>query len=85
MHWWSQTLKDVESGKKAREPVARVLQEVKEKTQVNFKLLHRLVDFQLFDIDRGSVMSVEELEVYAENTRSLMFYMNLHLLQVNNV
>lgn len=30
-------------------------------------------------------MSVEELEVYAENTRSLMLYMNLHLLQVNNV
>lgn len=52
---------------------------------MNFKLLHRLVDYQLFDIDRGSIMSIEELEVYAENTRSLMFYMNLHLLQVDNV
>jgi hypothetical protein len=30
-------------------------------------------------------MSIEELEVYAENTRSLMLYMNLHLLQVENV
>ena len=29
-------------------------------------------------------MSVEELEVYAENTRSLMLYMNLHLLGIDN-
>jgi len=65
--------------------VARVLQEVKANTKVNFKLLHRLVDYQLFDIDRASIMNIEELEVYGENTRSLMLYMNLHLLQVDNV
>ena len=80
-----QTLADVEAGKKAREPVGRVLQEVKAKTKVNFKLLHRLVDYQLFDIERGNIMTIEELEIYAENTRSLMLYMNLHLLQVDNV
>jgi hypothetical protein len=45
LHWWLQTLTDVENGKRAREPVARVLQEVKENTKVNFKLLHRLVDY----------------------------------------
>jgi phytoene/squalene synthetase len=78
-------LNDVENGKRAREPVARVLQEVKANTKVNFKLLHRLVDYQLFDIDRASIMNIEELEVYGENTRSLMLYMNLHLLQVDNV
>lgn len=65
--------------------MARVLQEVKANTKVNFKLLHRLVDYQLFDIDRASIMNIEELEVYGENTRSLMLYMNLHLLQVDNV
>lgn len=62
-----------------------MLQEVKANTKVNFKLLHRLVDYQLFDIDRGAILSIEELEVYAENTRSLMLYMTLHLLQIDNV
>jgi hypothetical protein len=35
----------VEAGKAVREPIARVLSEVKHKTKVNFKLLHRLVNF----------------------------------------
>ena len=51
---------------------------------MNFKLLHRLVDYQLFDIDRGSLNSMKELEIYGENTRSLMLYMNLHLLGIDN-
>ena len=44
---------DIENDKIAREPVARMLKEVKKETNVNFKVLHRLIDFQLFDIDRG--------------------------------
>lgn len=51
---------------------------------MNFKLLHRLVDFQQFDIERGNITSMKELEVYAENTRSLMLYMNLHLLGIDD-
>ena len=47
-------------------------------------LLGRIVDFQLFDIDRGNISTMSELEVYAENTRSLMLYMNLHLLGIDN-
>ena len=27
---------------------------------------------------------MQELEIYAENTRSLMLYMNLHLLQIDD-
>ncbi len=61
-----------------------MLIEVKKNSRVNFKLLHRLVDYQLFDIDRGSVNTMQELEVYAENTRSLMMYMNLHLLNIDD-
>lgn len=61
-----------------------MLGEVKRSTKVNFKLLHRLVDYQLFDIDRGSLNSMKELEIYGENTRSLMLYMNLHLLGIDN-
>lgn len=55
LNWWAQTVKDIDAGKPAREPVARMLQEVREKTQVNLKLLHRMVDFQLFDIERGQI------------------------------
>ena len=39
---------DVENDKMAREPIARMLKEVKKKTAVNFKGLHRMIDFQLF-------------------------------------
>ena len=45
LQWWATTLQDVEAGKAVREPIARVLSEVKHKTKVNFKLLHRLVNF----------------------------------------
>ena len=71
---------DVEADKPAREPLARMLKQVNQDTQVNFKLLHRMIDYQLFDIERGSINTMNELEVYAENTRSLMLYFNLHLL-----
>ena len=30
------------------------------------------------------MQSMAELEVYAENTRSLMLYLNLHLLKIDN-
>lgn len=75
---------DIENDKAAREPVARMLKEVKKDTNVNFKVLHRLVDFQLFDIERGQINSMQELEIYAENTRSLMLYLNLHLLNIDD-
>jgi len=74
----------VEKGKPGREPVARMLCEVKEHTHVNFELLHRIVEYQLFDIDRGPMNTMSELEVYGENTRGLMLYLNLHLLAIDN-
>jgi hypothetical protein len=43
-----------------------------------------MVDFQIFDIERGDLTSVKELEVYAENTRSLLLYLQLHLLGVDD-
>ena len=45
LHWWRQTLDDVDAGRTAREPLARMLGEVKRNTRVNFKLLHRIVDY----------------------------------------
>ncbi len=61
-----------------------MLSEVKNNTPVNFKLLHRLINYQLFDIKRGDVQTMGELEIYAENTRSLMLYMNQHIFRIDD-
>lgn len=53
-------------------------------SKINFNLLLRMIDFQLFDIERGDMTSMTELEVYAENTRSLLLYLNLHLLRIDD-
>lgn len=67
-----------------REPLAVVLHHAKLYSQMNFNLHQRLVDFQLFDIERGDMQSMAELEIYAENTRSIMLYLNLHLLKIDD-
>ena len=73
-----------EKGRTPREPVTRVLQEAVKQTPLNAKLLSRLANYQLFDIDRGDIQTMKELEIYGENTRSLLLYMNLHLLRVDS-
>ena len=77
-------MSDIEKDKKPREPVGVVIKAAKENSKINFKLLSRLVDYQLFDIDRGDMQSMTELEIYAENTRSLLLYLNLHLLKIDD-
>lgn len=39
------SLDDVENDKTPREPIAKMLLEAKKNTHVNFKLLHRMVEF----------------------------------------
>jgi len=46
--------------------------------------VQRLVNFQLYDIERGDMQTMTELEVYAENTRSMLLYLNLHLLRIDD-
>lgn len=46
---------DIQNDKIAREPIAVILKEAKLKTHMNMKLHQRLVDFQLFDIERGDM------------------------------
>ena len=83
--WWEQTIIDVtQKGVSPKEPVSRLIAEAVQKTPLNAKLLSRMVNYQLFDIDRGDIQTMKELEVYAENTRSLLLYMNLHLLRIDN-
>ena len=84
LKWWEHVLKDIIDDKKAREPVSVVLKEAIDKTNLNVNLLQRLIDYQLFDIERGDMQSMTELEIYAENTRSLMLYTNLHLLKIDD-
>ena len=43
-----------------------------------------MVDYQIFDIERGDMQTMTELEIYAENTRSLLLYINLHLLKIDD-
>ena len=64
--------------------MSKVIAEAVKKTPLNAKLLSRMINYQLFDIDRGDIQTMQELEVYAENTRSLLLYMNLHLLRIDN-
>jgi len=84
LNWWMQVVSDVKNDKRAREPVSVVLSQAKKKTNINLDLVERIVDFQLFDIDRGDMQTMTELEVYAENTRSLLLYLNLHLLKIDD-
>lgn len=84
LFWWEQSLLDIEKGHKAKEPITRVLEEAMKNTPINFNLLKRIVNYQLFDIERGDIQTMRELEIYAENTRSLLLYLNLHLLRIDN-
>lgn len=69
----------------SKEPMLILLREAFEKSPIRKELLFRMIDFQFFDLDRNSEMrTMEELEVYAENTRSLLIYLNLHLINVKD-
>ena len=83
--WWEESVKDVtERAKPAREPVTRIIQEAVKNTPLNAKLLQRMINFQLYDIERGDIQTMKEMEVYGENTRSLLLYTNLHLLRIDS-
>lgn len=89
LRWWEATLADIVRSESKddftpREPLAVVLQHAKLHSSMNFNLHQRLVDFQLYDIERGDMQSITELEIYGENTRSLMIYLNLHLLKIDD-
>ena len=54
------------------------------KTRINPNLLSRMVSYQLFDIERTEMSSMKELDIYGENTRSLLMYLSLHILQIDD-
>jgi NADH dehydrogenase [ubiquinone] 1 alpha subcomplex assembly factor 6 len=82
--WWDEMLKDIEEGKEPFEPIGVALKALKKNTNVNFDLLHRLTSFQLFDLERMEMKNMNDLTIYAENTRSLTFYAYLHILGIDD-
>lgn len=82
--WWQETLEEVTKGKKPAEPLGVALKELYTNTNVNFDLFHRLVSYQLFDLERSEMTTMNDLTSYAENTRSLTFYLYLHILGIDD-
>ena len=44
-----------------------------------------MVSYQLYDTERHEIQTMKELDLMAENTRSLLMYMNYHLLGIDDV
>jgi hypothetical protein len=86
INFWEETLKEClgAQDKKINEPMMIVLKEAIKNSGIRKETLFRLIDFQLFDIERsGELNTMEELEIFAENTNSLLLYLNLNLFGIN--
>jgi phytoene/squalene synthetase len=86
LNFWEESLKEVIKGDKViKEPMLIIMKEAFKQTGLRKDTLFRMIDFQFFDLERNSEMkTIEELEIYAENTRSLLIYLNLNLLNIDN-
>ena len=69
---------------KMNEPIGVCIKDMFSKTQANMKLLEKIISYQIFDIERPEMKTMNDLTIYAENTRSLTFYLSLHLLGIDN-
>jgi len=85
LSFWEESLKEILQDKKIKEPILISLKDTLQSTGIRKTTLFRIIDFQYFDIERaGAINSMDELEIFAENTRSLLIYMTLNLLQIDN-
>lgn len=84
LSFWEDSLKNCLTDKVTQEPTLVLLKEAFKKTGIRKETLFRMIDYQYYDIDRnGELHTMEELEVYAENTNSLIIYLNLNLFNIN--
>jgi hypothetical protein len=67
-----------------QEPISICLHEALRQNSINPKLLYRLVDYQLYEMEKMKVRSMKDLEIYGENTRSLLLYMTLHMIGIDD-
>lgn len=85
VNFWEESLKEVLEGKTIKEPILILLKETLKTTSIRKETLFRMIDFLFFDLERnGEIYSIEDLEIFAENTRSLLVYLTLNLFQVDN-
>ncbi len=92
LNFWEDSLKSalkevffLKQDKNQSEPITFILKEAFSKTPIKQETLFRIIDFQTFDMERGSEMNtMEDLEIYAENTRSLLLYLNLNMMNVKD-
>lgn len=85
VNFWEESLKEVLEGKTIKEPILILLKETLKTTSIRKETLFRMIDFLFFDLERnGEIYSIEDLEIFAENTRSLLIYLTLNLFQVDN-
>ena len=84
--FWEESLKEIIAGDKViKEPMMIALKETLKITGIRKDTLFRLIDFQYYDIERhGEIQNIEELEIFAENTRSLIFYLTLNLFHIDD-
>ncbi len=66
------------------EPIAACLKAAVDKTNINQKLLYRMLYYQMYYMEKSELHYIRDLEIMAENTRSLQFFMNLHLLNIDS-
>ena len=83
LNWWEQSIGELPEAN-GHEPITRILKRTLAETSVRKEVLMRMVNYQIFDVERGDMSTMGEMEVYAENTRSLLLYMNLHLLKIDS-
>ena len=82
--WWLSNLKDLDQGQSQQEPISICLKSALESKAINTKLLTRMIDYQLFEIDKVHIKTIKDLEIYGENTRSLLLYLNLHIMGITD-
>ena len=55
------------------EPIGVCLKDLNLRTNANINLLEKIISYQIFDIRRDEMKNMNDLVIYAENTRSLTF------------
>jgi phytoene/squalene synthetase len=83
--FWEDSLKEILEDKRIKEPILILLKESFKQTGIRKDTLFRMIDFLYFDLDKlGEVSTIEDLEIFAENTRSLLLYLTLNLFQIDD-
>lgn len=83
--FWEDSIKEILEEKKIKEPILIILKESFKSTGIRKDTLFRMIDFLFYDLEKlGEINTIEELEIFAENTRSLLIYLTLNLFHIDD-